>query len=178
MTHSIKNQGHGEQNRTMKKIFQKQGFMAIEILIAVSIITISILTIMTVAQKSVYVSRQTFHTTQSAFLLEEGAEAVRVLRDNAWTNLSGLTVNTNYYFKFSGGTWSTSTTAADGIVGIFTRKVTFANVNRDANNNIVTSGGTLESPIFSKLVTVTVSWGEGGTTITKTLQFYIINIFS
>ena len=158
------------------------GFMVVEVLIAASIITISILASMAVAQKSVYISRQSFHATQAAFLLEEGAEAVRILRDNAWVNISSLTSGATYYLKFSGGTWITSATSADGIAGIFTRAVIFTAVNRDTSvgtntsKDIVNSGGT-DDP-GTKLVTETVSWVEGGTTITKTLQFYITDVFS
>lgn len=156
--------------------------MVVEIIVAISIITVSILAAMTVAQKSIYVSRQSFHTTQVAFLLEEGAEVVRILRDNAWTNISSLTVGTTYYPKFSGDTWTLTTISSDGTVGIFTRTVSVANVNRDntvgtsTSKDIVSSGGTFDSG--TKLITVTVSWLEGGQTITKTLQFYITDIFS
>ncbi len=156
--------------------------MVVEVLIAASIITVSILAAMAVAQKSVYVSRQAFHTTQATFLLEEGAEAVRVLRDNAWSDISSLIIATNYYPTFSGGTWTLSTTA--NTVGIFTRTVVLADVNRDTSvdpntstsKDIVSSGGALDSG--TKLITVTVSWTEGGATITKNLKFYIIDIFS
>lgn len=146
----------------------------VEVLIAVSIITASILSAMAVAQKSIYVSRQAFHSTQASFLLEEGAEAVRVLRDNAWTNISSLTPNTNYYPTFSGGTWTLSLTP--NTVGIFTRTATIATVNRDNTTKDISGTGTNDPG--TKLVTVTVSWVEGGTTVTKTLQFYIMNIFS
>lgn len=147
----------------------------VEILVAVSIITVSILAAMAVAQKSVYVARQALHTNQAALLLEEGAEAVRIVRDDAWTNISSLTVGTNYYPTFSSGTWTLSATA--NTVGIFTRMVTLSSVNRDSTTqDIVTSGGTLDAG--TKLVTVTVSWLEGGTTLTKTLQFYIVDLFS
>lgn len=149
--------------------------MVVEVLVAMAIITASILSATAVAQKSVYISRQAFHATQAAFLLEEGAEAVRVLRDNAWSNISSLIIGANYYPLFSSGAWTLSTTA--NTIGIFTRTITLANVNRDnTTQDIVSSGGTLDSG--TKLVTVTVSWGEGGATITKTLQFYIIDIFS
>ncbi len=148
--------------------------MMVEILIAVSIIAVSILAAMAVAQKSVYVSRQAFHATQAAFILEEGAEAVRVLRDNAWSNISSLTVGTNYYPTFSGGTWILSTTAST--VGIFTRTVTIASVNRDNTTKDISSTGTNDPG--TKLVTVAVSWMEGGVTITRTLPFYITDIFS
>lgn len=150
--------------------------MAIEILVAASIIAVSILAATMVAQKSVYVSRQALHVTQAAFLLEEGAEAVRILRDNAWTDISNLSLNTNYYLKFSGGTWITTQVPEDGLIGIFTRNISVASVMRDnTTKDIVSSGGTLDSNI--KLITVSVAWSEGGATITKTLQFYVINIF-
>lgn len=152
----------------------------VEVLVATSIITASILAAMAVAQKSVSVSFEAFHISQAGFLLEEGAEAVRVARDDAWSNISSLTPGTNYYPTFSGSTWTLSSTP--NTVGIFTRTVTLANVNRDTSINtstskdIVSSGGTLDPG--TKLFTVTVSWPEGGVTIIKTLQFYITNIFS
>lgn len=148
--------------------------MAVEILVAVSIITVSILAAMTVAQKSIYVSRQAFHATQASFLLEEGAEAVRILRDNMWTNISSLTAGVNYYPTFSGGTWTLSQTA--NTVGIFTRTATITNVNRDDTTKDISITGTNDPK--TKLVTITVSWPEGGVTVTKTLQFYIMDIFS
>ena len=148
--------------------------MIVEVLVAVSIITVSILAAMMVAQKSIYVSRQAFHTTQAAFLLEEGAEAVRILRDNAWNNISSLNPGTNYYPTFSGDTWILSSTA--NTVGIFTRTVTIANVNRDNTTKDISSAGTNDPG--TKLMTVTVSWLEGGTPVMKTLQFYIMDIFS
>lgn len=140
----------------MKNIFQKKGFMVVEVLIAASIITVSILAAMTVAQKSIYVSRQAFHTTQAAFLLEEGAENARIARDNTWSNVAVLNSSEQ--------------------IGIFTRTVVTSSVNRDNATKDISSIGTNDPG--TKLITVTVSWPEGGTTITKTLQFYITDIFS
>jgi Tfp pilus assembly protein PilV len=156
------------------KNFKNGGFLMVEVLVAISIITVSILAATAVAQKSIYVSRQAVHTTQAAFLLEEGAEAVRIFRDNAWTNISGLTANTNYYPTFSSGTWSLSSTP--NTVDIFTRTASVANVNRDNTTKDISATG-IDDP-GTKLVTITVSWPEGGVTITKTLQFYMTNIFS
>lgn len=153
-----------------------KGFMTIEVLIVAAIITVSTLAAMMVTQKSVSVSRQAFHVTQASFLLEEGAEAVRILRDNAWTNISGLTAGTNYYLKFSGGTWITSSTASDGVIGIFTRTVGMSNVNRDGITKDIATVGT--NDVGTKLITVTVLWNEGGTALSKTLLFYIMDIFS
>ncbi|MBI2627595.1 hypothetical protein HYW72_01545 [Candidatus Nomurabacteria bacterium] len=132
------------------------GFMVVEVLVATSIITASILATMVVAQKSVYVARQALHTTQAAFLLEEGAEAVRILRDNAWSNIVSLNSSES--------------------IGIFTRTVVASSVNRDNTTKDISSTGT-DDP-GTKLVTVAISWPEGGVVVTKTLQFYISDIFS
>ena len=146
----------------------------IEMLIAVSIISVSILVMMTVSQKSVYLARQAFHATQASFLLEEGAEATRIVRDSGWSNISSLTAGINYYPTFSGGTWVLSQTA--NTVGIFTRTITLTNVNRDNTTKDISSTGTNDAG--ARLVTITVSWVEGGATITKTLPFYLMDIFS
>ncbi len=124
-------------------------------MVAVSIITAAILATMAVAQKSVYVSRQALHTTQAAFLLEEGAENARIARDNAWSNVASLNTSEQ--------------------IGIFTRTVAASGVNRDNTTSDISAAGTDDPD--TKLITVTVYWPEGGNVITKTLQFYIMNIF-
>lgn len=158
------------------KIFSKNknGFMMVEVLITISIITISVLSFMSVAQKSLYLARQSTHTAQAGFLLEEGAEAVRIIRDNGWTNISSLTTSTYYYPTFNGATWTLSSTP--NTVGIFTRQVTISNVNRDNSTSDISTTGTNDPS--TKLITVNVSWSEGTTTVNKTLSFYIADIFS
>lgn len=152
----------------------KKGSMMVEVLVAVAIITIAVLSATGVAQKSVSIARQSTHHLQAAVLLEEGAEAVRVMRDNAWTNISSLTAGTTYYPTFSGGTWTLSTTP--NTVDNFTRTVVVSNVNRDSvSGDIVTSGGVLDTG--TRLVTVTLNWNEGVNTQTKTLSFYITDLF-
>ncbi|MCC7160641.1 hypothetical protein IT399_02900 [Candidatus Nomurabacteria bacterium] len=147
-------------NKIKNKVYflnKKQGFMAVEVLVAVSIIAVSVLATTAVSQKAIYVSRQAFHASQASFVLEEGAENVRIARDNAWVNVVSLN-NTSEQ------------------VGIFTRTTTVASVNRDNTTKDISVSGTDDPD--TKLVTITVSWSEGGTTLTKTLQFYIMNIFS
>ena len=150
------------------------GFMMVEVLVAISIITVAILSGMAVSQKVVQISRQGFHTEQAAFLLEEGAEAVRILRDNDWDNISSLEIGTDYFPVFSGGTWMLPTTP--GTLGIFTRLVSVEDVLRDVVTGDIDGSGS-DDP-GGKLVTVSVSWQEGGILVTKSLQFYIFDIFS
>lgn len=188
----------------MKKSLNKKqsGFMIIEILVAASIIAMSVLAASNVAQKSINVSRQAFHSAQAAFLLEEGAEVTRVMRDNAWSNLSGLTSGTEYYPMYckTGDSYSDSKCQSYSVsapwtlvpmnnsspyfltnqsanVGRFIRKVVVSDVYRDSTTqDIVASGGVLDTG--TKLVTITVSWAQGSATVSKTLSFYLADIFS
>lgn len=139
----------------MRKILKTEsGFMMVEVLIAASIIAVSILAAMAVAQKSISVSRQALHVAEASFLLEEGAENARIARDNAWSNVAAINSSEQ--------------------MGIFTRTVVASSVNRNAITGDIGSGS--DDP-DTKLITVTVSWPEGGQTITKTLPFYLLNIF-
>ncbi len=149
--------------------------MMVEVVIVVSIIAVSVLAFMAVAQKSIYLSRQSLHTAQAVFLLEEGAEATRITRDNGWANITALNTSTTYYPTFSAGTWTLSSTSNS--VGIFTRTVTVENVNRNITTDNIDPDGT-EADGGTRLVRVEVSWQEGSTTKTKTLSFYISDIFS
>lgn len=146
----------------------------VEILVSASIIVAVVLAAMAVAQKSIQLSNRSLHTSQASFLLEEGAEAVRILRDNAWNNISSLDVNITYYPTFSEGTWFLSSNSST--IGKFTRTVNIANVSRNNSTGDIAVSGT-DDP-GTKLITITVFWLEGGQTISKTLPFYITDIFS
>jgi Tfp pilus assembly protein PilV len=154
---------------------KNKGFMMVEVLIAVSIIVVSVLVAMSVTQKSIFVSRQSVHTTQASFLLEEGSEAVRTIRDNTWDNISGLTTNTDYYLVFSSNTWTLS--SSFNTIGIFTRTIRITDVSRSVSTGDIVSSDGVED-LGTKLITITVSWNEGGITLNKTLSFYIMDIFS
>jgi hypothetical protein len=69
--------------------------------------------------------------------------------------------------------------ATPNTVGIFTRTVSVASVSRDnITDDIAPSGGGATNDDGTRLVTVDVSWVEGGATRNKTLSFYISDIFS
>ena len=155
------------------RISSKKGSLLLEVLIVVSIVTVSVLAALSVTQKSIYLARQSLRQAQAAFLLEEGTEATRIVRDNAWSGMSSLTVDTNYYLSFSGGTWVLSSTPSQ--VYVFTREIVFSSAYRDSSQNLAPSG-TLDNQ--TRLVTVTVSWTEGAQTISKSLQFYLTDLFS
>lgn len=152
-----------------------KGFSLIEVVIATSVLGVLAVILMSSTNKGIILSNQALDQVQSNFLLEEGAEAVKSLRDINWTNISGVTDNTNYYLSFNNGTnlWSISTTPSK--IDNFTRVVVFYPVYRDANDDIAESG-TLDSGI--KKVTITNSWPSNGNTISKSISFYVSNIFN
>lgn len=159
----------------------------VEMMIAVSIISILVLVVMSVASKSITVSRQALHVSQANFLLEEGAEVVRIFRDNnSWSSGTNFT---NMFYNFavryipsSISSWTTSLPymSFGNLVGIFTRTVRADPVSRDNITNDIVANGASNSSVDSgtKLMTITVSWPEGEITVTKTLKFYIMDIFS
>lgn len=135
---------------------------------------------MSAATKGIQLSNQALRQTQASFLLEEGAEAVKSIRDASWATISGLTLGTNYYMTFNTGTntWSLGTTPLGTIDGLFTRTVVLSGVSRDSNDDIVTSGGTYDDA-RTKKVTVSVSWPlSDASTSSKDLSFYISDIFN
>ncbi len=152
-----------------KKINQK-GSLLIEILVAVFVITIAMVGASVSVSAAIEASRFSLRENQAAFLLSEGAEAVRMVRDNAWSNISSLTLGTTYYPTYSSG-WTLSTTpnTVDG----FTRTVVFSEAYRDSGDDIVTSG-TIDTR--SKKVTVTVTWDGGDSS--KSITFYIMDVFT
>lgn len=152
----------------------KTGVLSVEILIASLVVSIAFIALILVASSTISLSRQTLHQTQVAFLLEEGTEAVKIIRNSGWQNISNKSFNTDYYLSFSGGNWSLDTSPV--YVDDFLRKVSFFSVQRDAYDDIVQSGGVVD--LDTRLVKVQVFWNEGSVLKSKSIDFYISNIFS
>ncbi len=149
----------------------RAGFFLIEVIVSSSIIAVVLILLIGSIQDTVEVSKRALERTQASFLLEEGAEATKTIRDAAWANVTALTPGTPYYLSFNGSVWSFTTTPNS--IGQFTRTVTVSSVYRDATDDIGASG-TLDTGTV--LVNTTVSWEASSGTQTKSLDFYIANI--
>lgn len=171
-----------------KNITQKlvSGFTLIEVLVACAIISISMFALMQTSQKGIQLSSFALKKSQASFLLEEGAEAVKSIRDNNWTTISNLSLSpTRYHLFFNNGlsAWvlDTSSTSLVGSTTVyplngFDRTVTISSVGRDSNDDILESGGTIDPR--TKKVTIEVSWSSSGVANSKNLSFYITDIFN
>lgn len=152
----------------------KKGFGLVEAMVGVVIISLFFGALTSVGHLSNRLARENTYTTQAAFLLEEGMEAVRLMRDRSWAGeIASLTPEQNYYFVFTGGSWHSSSNNIF-IDNFFERKFTLANVYRDGSDDIAPSG-TLD-PNTKKIV-VTVSWWDKTATTSRTLSAYIANLF-
>ena len=173
----MKNFFYKKNERTV----QDGGFTLVEVLIACFIISMTTLALMSAASKGIELSNRALRQAQASMITEEGVEAVKIIRDTNWDTISSLSLNTEYYLSFdtSSNTWSLGTTPSidpmTPIDGKFTRVVVFSEVLRDDNDNI-NSTGTLDEGTIR--VEVRTSWPSSGETISKSITFYISDIFS
>lgn len=155
----------------------RAGFTLVEVVVAAAMITIAFVAIAMYYKKVLDVSEDTTRHIQSGFLLEEGLEATKLLRDEGWNaNIGSLSTTTNYYLTWSGTFWRTTTVPLK-VENVFTRTIKFSDVRRDGVDSIA-AAGTLDSG--TKKVTVSVTWPvKGGSGMaTDTAETYLTNLFS
>lgn len=156
----------------------KRGFGLLEIVIATSLISGTLFSLAFVFLLANKLETRASNQVRANFLAEEGLEALRFLRDTSWSaNFASLNTGTTYYplFNSGGPSWSITTSNPGFIDGLYARSFTVASVNRDASDNIVSSGGTLDPN--TKEFRVSVSWQERGVYSTTTVSTYLSDIF-
>lgn len=161
-----------------KNITPRLGFTIIEIVLGIGMLTMFLVTNTYYFKKILDLSQETTRSIQSGFLLEEGIEAVKILRDTSWaTNIKPLTPGIKYYLLWTGSTWST-TTQPQVIETVFTRSFTLSSVNRDGSDNIVASGGSPDAGTMKVVVDVAWTSKANRATSTKSVETYITNLFN
>lgn len=150
---------------------RQQGFFLFEVVVASAVIATVLIFLVGSIQSSVDVSKRSLEKTQAAYLLEEGVEAVKAIRDNDFDTITALTAGTPYYLHYAAGAWTLTATAES--VDAFTRTVVFSAVSRDASDDIASVG--TDDP-GTKKGTVTVTWAAPSGAKSESLVFYISNI--
>jgi len=166
-------------------IQRDRGVGIVEIIVGSAIITLTLLGIIATFHFHTQAGLKNTKKIQVAYLLEEGMEAVRFIRDSGWnTYFKPLSTSTPYYLYFNGVRWEATTTTQALIDGVFDRTVIFEDVyRRDSDSDIIASTSP-DSKTFdpdSKYVRVRVSWIDLVSTSTATstieTQTYLTNIF-
>jgi len=155
-----------------------KGFGILEIVIASAIVSIALFSLLTVFIFTNRLNLQSNNKIRANFLVEEGIEALRFLRDASWSgNMDALSQGTDYYISFATmtSTWSIETVDPGLIDDLFLRKVILEDVYRDSSDDIVTPGGTLDPD--TKKFTVEVEWQERTASSTIRVSTYLSDIF-
>lgn len=108
------------------------GFIFLEILISVALISIVFINLLGLGFLSLNISSSIKNEIQANSLIKEELEALRNFRDGTtWLNFSSVNFGDGnpYYFILSGNQWVRS--SGTETVGIFTRSVVFDKVSRD-----------------------------------------------
>lgn len=144
---------------------------------AVAIIAITSVSIFNVYMAYLRAELSNVKAVKAAFLMEEGLEVVRLLRDTSWSShIAPVTASTTQYLNWTGSAWQFSV-SPQTIDTLYSRTVMFTSVYRDANNRIA-STGTLDPN--TRGFTVTVAWPDDNTalsTSTKQISSYITNLY-
>lgn len=156
---------------------QQKGFSLVEVILAISILLAIFLSASSFFLTALDVSETTTRHIQSTYLVEEGIEAIRALRDAGWTPyIMPLSTTTAYYLLWTGSQWSPTTTPQK-TENIYTRSFVVEDVFRDAATYDIASSGTFDRD--TKKFTFTVAWPttNGTGTSTETAETIIGNLF-
>lgn len=155
-----------------------RGIALIEIIVGVAIIASSFLLLGNIGQLTLRLTDTSTERLQAVFLANEGIEAIRSIRDRGWAaNIAPLGTSTTHYLLFDSATneWR-ATTTAQTIDAVFTRSFTLPEVRRNANDDIVASGGTIDSN--TRRIDMTVAWNNRGKTYSESISTYVTNLFN
>ncbi len=138
------------------------GFMLLEIIISIAIITIVFVTLSGIGVLVINTSSSIRNETKADFLMKEEFEAVRNFRDGTTWATDGLgAVNTGsgnpYYLTNNLGNWAL--VSGTEIDGVFTRKVIFDKVSRDpVTHDIEDIYNPTNNDSDTRKITVIITW--------------------
>ena len=120
----------------IKSFKYKKGMGLVEILVAVFIFSVVLGALITINNFYLSNSSKNIKLTKATYLAEEGIEAVRIIRDNSWSNISSLSNSVDYYLSFNiaSSTWEATTSPSS--IDSYIRKFNLLEVERDINGKI------------------------------------------
>lgn len=150
-----------------------KGFALLEIVVSVGLIATTLFALSGTVQLAYRAAIEASDRVRAGFLLEEGAEALKTIRDDTWLSIKNLALNQPHYLVFSGGRWN-ATTSLQTIDLLFTRSLIVREVFRDASQNIASSG---TSDADTRKIEMMVAWTERGRDLKSEGITYLTNLF-
>jgi type II secretory pathway pseudopilin PulG len=151
-----------------RKKGSQKGITSIEIVIGVSIAALVLIFTTNTIVLFVNANRTVSEKTKALYLIEDGLELVRYLRDGSWSTLSSLSANTTYYVSVA--PTSIGITTVPQVVDGYTRSFRISNVYRNSTTDDIvasTTGGSV-ADTSSKYITMTTAWGTPTSTLSVT----------
>lgn len=155
------------------KTKNKSGFGLVEILVAITIIGLSLSALAGLGNFALKIQNRLKKNMTASYLAAEAIEATRAIKDEDWALVSGLSTASPFHPDQSGSPAKWILNSGDETINGFTRQIVFADVYRDGNDDIVDSVATLDSN--TKKITATVSWSDQGQSQQILLSTYIVN---
>ncbi|MCK5466015.1 hypothetical protein KAI56_00760 [Candidatus Parcubacteria bacterium] len=153
---------------------KQNGYGLIEIIVVASVGLMIFLSISNCLNSFLKISINNVNTTEALFLAKSSLEQARAVRDEDWTNISSLNLSDSYYFDSNGDSpekWISQTgTKSEGRYTIW---ITISEVQRDGNDDIVSSGGTVDDNTLK--ITSNISWLTTSGTEQISLFEYLTN---
>lgn len=154
------------------KNFKQRGFGLIEILLVVSVGMATFLGIEQYLNLSLKAAAQDMSQTEALYWAKSSLEQARAVRDEDWALISGLTIGNQYSFLPDASTpQKLITQSGVRTEGKYTVWITTSQVLRDANDDIVTVGGTIDPNTLK--INSRVTWPGNATGIT--ISEYLVN---
>ena len=161
-----------------------KGVSIIELMVVVLILGLALGALLAFGSFSLRTASILKQTTQASFMVQDALEALKNYRDNTgwddndpadeYDGLGVVSTGTALHPALSFTTpprWQLL--SGSETLGIFTREIIVEPVARDGSDNIVESGGTLDSE--TRKVTITVSWEERGSVHEIEATSYLTN---
>lgn len=163
-------------NNKALRLRSGRGISSVEIMVVTAVIALALSSLLGLTSFSLQQSQLANQTARATLLAKEQLEAARSFRDSAeWSlSLGSLTTGIAYHPALSASNpASWQMIAGAETIGIFSRTLVLTDGLRDAQGNIVESGGTADSN--TKKLVSTVSWSERGKTHQVQLVTYLTN---
>lgn len=148
----------------------------LEVVVAAALFLTSVVALSTAYQLFLQSNRTALRKLQAAYLLEEGVEALILLRDGGWAgSIASLATGETHYLGWEGGHFVAMSSPPPFIDGIFERWFVLDSVRRDAGGHIAAEGSFDDG---TRKLSVGTAWSERGATTTRFLSTYLTNLFN